>query len=63
MNAFFLSQFSCSSLLWMFHRRKRNYSINKTHARVLRIVYNDHQFYFQELLERHSRKKPQEISH
>ena len=52
----------------MFHSRKLNHRINKIHERALRIVYNDHQCTFEELLEREvlfydSRKKPPEISH
>ena len=49
MNAFILSQFSYCPLLWMFDSRKLNYRINKTRER---IVYNDHQFTFEKLLER-----------
>ena len=36
----------------MFHRRKLNHRINKIHERALRIVCNDHQCTFEELLER-----------
>ena len=36
----------------MFHSRKLNHRINKIHERALRIVYNDHQCTFEELLER-----------
>ena len=49
MNAFILSQFSYCPLIWMFDSRKLNYRINKTRER---IVYNDHQFTFEKLLER-----------
>ena len=52
MNAFILSQFSYCPLVWMFHSRKLNHRINKIHERALRIVYNDHQCTFEELLER-----------
>ena len=52
MNAFILSQFSYCPLIWMFHSRKLNHRINKIHERALRIVYNDHQCTFEELLER-----------
>ena len=44
MNAFILSQFSYCPLICMFH--------NKIHERTLRIVYNDQQRTFEELLER-----------
>ena len=36
----------------MFHGRKLNHRINKIHERALRIVCNDHQCTFEELLER-----------
>ena len=36
----------------MFHSRKLNHRINKIHEHALRIVYNDHQCTFEELLER-----------
>ena len=36
----------------MFHCKKLNHRINKIHERALRIVYNDHQCTFEELLER-----------
>ena len=52
MNVFILSQFSYCPLIWMFHSRKLNHRINKIHERALRIVYNDHQCTFEELLER-----------
>ena len=51
-NVVFLSQFSYCPLIWMFHSRKLNHRINKIHERALRIVYNDHQCTFEELLER-----------
>ena len=35
----------------MFHSRKIGHRINKIHERALRIVYNDHQCTFEELLE------------
>ena len=52
MNAFILSQFLYCSLIWTFHSRKLNYRINKIHECTLRIVDNDHQCTFEELLER-----------
>ena len=51
MNAFILSQFSYCPLIWMFHNRKLEHRINKIHERALRIVYNDHQCTFEELLQ------------
>ena len=52
MNAFILSQFSYCPLIWMFHSRKLNHRITKIHECALRIVYNDHQCTFEELLEK-----------
>ena len=39
-------------LIWIFYSRKLNHRINKIHECALRIVYNDHQCIFEELLER-----------
>ena len=50
MNAFFTSQFSYCSLIWMCHSRLNNRKINKLHKRCLRIIYNDKQSSFDELL-------------
>ena len=52
MNAFFTSQFSYCSLVWMCHSRTNNNKINRLHERCLRIVYNDKQSSFNELLEK-----------
>ena len=51
-NAFILSKFSYFPLVWMFHSRKLNHRIYEIHERALRIVCNDHQCTFEELLER-----------
>ena len=51
MNAFILSQFWYCLLIWMFHSRKFNHRINEIHECALRVVYNDQQFSFEELLE------------
>ena len=50
MNAFIMSQFSYSPLVWMCHRRKLNNKINKIHERALQLVYDDRQSTFEELL-------------
>ena len=50
MKAFVSSQFAHCPLIWMFHRRKINYKINKLHERALRIVYNDYFSSFEELV-------------
>ena len=52
MNAFFTSQFSYCPLVWMCHSRTNNSKINRLHERCLRIVYNDKQSSFNELLEK-----------
>ena len=50
MNAFFMSQFSFSPLLFMFCDRTMNNKINSLHYRVLKIVYMDNFSSFDELL-------------
>ena len=45
MNAFFTSQFNYCPLIWMCHT-----TINMLHERCLRIIYNDKQLSFTELL-------------
>ena len=50
MNAFFTSQFSYCPLIWMCHSRSNNRKINMLDERCLRIIYNDKQSSFTELL-------------
>ena len=50
MNAFFAWQFSYCPLVWMCHSRTNNNKINRLHKGCLRIVYNDKQSSFNELL-------------
>ena len=50
MNVFFTSQFSYCSLIWMCHSRANNRKINMLHERCLRVIYNDKQSSFTELL-------------
>ena len=52
MNAFFNSQFSYCPLVWMYHSRALNNKINRLHERCLRLIYNDKQLTFEELLEK-----------
>ena len=52
MRTFILSQFNYCPLIWMFHSRTQNQKINKLHERVLRLVYNDDNLTFQQLLEK-----------
>ena len=50
MNVFFTSQFSYRPLIWMCHGRSNNRKINRLHEGCLRIIYNDKQSSFTELL-------------
>ena len=54
MNAFFTSQFSYCPLIWMSHSRSNNRKINMLYERCLRIIYNDKQSFFTELLNKNS---------
>ena len=54
MNAFFTSQFSYCLLIWMCHSSSNNRKINMLHERCLRIIYNDKQSSFTELLNKDS---------
>ena len=51
MKAFIESQFGYCSLIWMFCGGNLNDQINHLHERPLKIVYNDYESSFQELLE------------
>ena len=50
LKAFIESQFSYCPLVWMFCSRKMNRKINHIHERALRLVYDDYESSFQELL-------------
>ena len=52
MSAFFNSQFSYCPLVWMCHSRTLNNKINRLQERCLRLMYNDKQLTFEELLEK-----------
>ena len=52
MKAFIESQFNYCSLLWMFHNRSMNNRINAIHERALRLVYDDNESSFEQLLRR-----------
>ena len=51
MKAFIISQFNYRPLIWMFHNRALNNRINKIHERTLRLVYQNKNLSFSELLE------------
>ena len=50
MKTFVMSQFSYCPLVWMCHTITLNNKRNKLHERALRIVYDDRQSAFEELL-------------
>ena len=51
MKTFITSQFNYAPLTWMFHSRTLNNKINRIHERALRLVYEDENLTFQELLD------------
>ena len=51
MKTFILSQFNYCPLVWINHNRTLNNKINRLHERALRLVYNEPQLSFEELLE------------
>ena len=50
MKSFVTSQFGYFLLIWMFHSRRLNNTINSIHERALRITYQDQTSTFPELL-------------
>ena len=52
MKAFVISHINYCSLIWMFHNRALNNRINRIHERALRLVYQNKNLFFGELLER-----------
>ena len=52
MKSFVMSQFSYCPLVWMFCTRTLNNKINRLHERALRLVYDDDNLTFEELLEK-----------
>ena len=52
-NSFITSQFSYCPLIWMFHNRKIEHSINKIHERALGLIYpSDSKLTFKKLFEK-----------
>ena len=51
MKTFITTQFNNCPLVWMFHNRTINNKINRLHERALRLVYDDNNLTFEELLE------------
>ena len=52
MNAFFNAQFKYCPSIWMFHCRSLNSKSNRLHERCLRMICNDKQSNFEDLLVR-----------
>ena len=52
MKAFIESQFAYCPLIWMFCQRSSNTRINHLHESALRIVYNDNESAFEDLLQK-----------
>ena len=52
MKSFIESQFGYCPLVWMFHSRKLNNRINRIHEKSLRLVYNEENTSFEELLQK-----------
>ena len=52
MKSFITSQFGYFPLIWMFHSRTLNNTINSIHESELRITYNDSKSTFGELLKK-----------
>ena len=52
LNSYFHSLFQYGRLVWMFHNRVLNAKINSLHFRALRMVYNDSDLTFEELLKK-----------
>ena len=50
MNSFFNAQFNYCSLIWVLHNRSNNNKIKHLHERCLRLIYNDKQSSYEELL-------------
>ena len=48
--SFIESQFKCCHLTWIFYRRRSNNKINRLHERSLKIVNNDYESTYEELL-------------
>ena len=49
-NSTIKSQFSYCPLVWMFCSRRSNSLVNNVHERALRIIYDDHNSSYSELL-------------
>ena len=52
LNSFVQSQFSYAPLVWMMHSKLAERKINKTHEKFLRLLHDDYQSNFKELLDK-----------
>ena len=52
MKAFIEAQLAYCPSIWMFCQRSSNTQINHSHERALRIVYNDNESTFEDLLKK-----------
>ena len=50
MNSFFNAQFNYCPFVWMLHSRRNNSIIRNLHERCLRLIYNDKNSSYEELL-------------
>jgi len=50
LNSFVQSQFSFAPLVWMLHSKRATVKINSVHFRMLKILYNDTESLFEQLL-------------
>ena len=55
-NLFITSHFSYYPLVWMFHSRRLNNRIDHIHERALKIIYQDYNSSFKELLRKDKTK-------
>lgn len=51
LTTFMITQFSYYPLIWMFHSRMLNHQISKIQERALRLVYQNGNLSFTDLLE------------
>lgn len=62
LNAFIASQFPYAPDVWMFVIRKLNNHLNRINERALRVVYQDHNSEFDELLAKYSSFKIHDLN-
>ena len=60
-NLFITSHFSHYPLVWMFHSRRINNHIGHVHERALKIIYQEYNSFFKELLSKDKKLRNQAI--